>query len=529
VKAFLCGLLMTLCVESTLSAQEPIKTSLSSDTVEFILLDEVKIAKIRIQATSEGKPLSTVRDKAFARLLQQYDRSGDGLLSREEARLLPSAYNLRQLLWGRSNPYTGLPIPWEKLDPQQLGKIGVGDLAHYYQSQGVGTISFALTTSAASPLLSDVLVKLLDADKNGQLSEAEWNLAFDKLKPLDRNGDELITSPELISQSIYPGHTGFNLLLPPKEGTKTQVSPIVLLPQSFADTNWVSEILRRRDRDGNGTLLLSESGLTQEVFERLDQNKDGSLNATEIARWRSLDPLETWNVEIGKWPDRLPTLSHQNKVIPQIESQVAGTKILLRRDRGQLHASLANARKRIQDQFSDANREGYIEAADVTKRSLYELQQLLAVADLNANKRLELSEVESWLQTQETLATAQVLISVCDHGRGLFELVDANHDGAISRSELEGAYSHIKSSESILDGKPILPHHLMAVVSRGYPQNLLGHVERNGPAWFVAMDRNGDGEISAAEFTGPTDLFKQLDQDQNGRLSMQEVERIKRP
>jgi hypothetical protein len=38
------------------------------------------------------------------------------------------------------------------------------------------------------------------------------------------------------------------------------------------------------------------------------------------------------------------------------------------------------------------------------------------------------------------------------------------------------------------------------------------------------MDRNDDGELSPREFLGPAELFKRLDQNQNGVLDAKEAE-----
>ncbi len=51
------------------------------------------------------------------------------------------------------------------------------------------------------------------------------------------------------------------------------------------------------------------------------------------------------------------------------------------------------------------------------------------------------------------------------------------------------------------------------------PQHPLGKPVRGGPEWFLAMDRNGDGDVSAREFTGPADVFDKLDLDKDGLLS----------
>ncbi|WP_425618963.1 hypothetical protein NA78x_002688 [Anatilimnocola sp. NA78] len=59
------------------------------------------------------------------------------------------------------------------------------------------------------------------------------------------------------------------------------------------------------------------------------------------------------------------------------------------------------------------------------------------------------------------------------------------------------------------------------------PQPLapFGRPYRPGPAWFNAMDRNGDGGVSGREFSGPAEIFYKLDLDQSGLLSPAEADK----
>jgi hypothetical protein len=52
-------------------------------------------------------------------------------------------------------------------------------------------------------------------------------------------------------------------------------------------------------------------------------------------------------------------------------------------------------------------------------------------------------------------------------------------------------------------------------------------VPARGPAWFRALDKNGDGFVSPQEFIGPPELFAKLDLNGDGRISVEEAEAAK--
>ena len=51
----------------------------------------------------------------------------------------------------------------------------------------------------------------------------------------------------------------------------------------------------------------------------------------------------------------------------------------------------------------------------------------------------------------------------------------------------------------------------------------VGRAAADTPEWFRGMDRNGDGDVSAREFTGPPALFKKIDTDGDGLISPEEA------
>ena len=129
---------------------------------------------------------------------------------------------------------------------------------------------------------------------------------------------------------------------------------------------------------------------------------------------------------------------------------------------------------------------------------------------------------------RDQVVKSHVLLTILDHGPRLFELLDTNHDGALSVRELRGAWKRLQDAGCVRDGKfdlTRLPRQLCLTVSAGLPVSPLGRPKAVGPAWFRAMDRNGDGDVSRKEFTGPPEVFDKLDLDKDGLISVEEAEK----
>lgn len=108
-------------------------------------------------------------------------------------------------------------------------------------------------------------------------------------------------------------------------------------------------------------------------------------------------------------------------------------------------------------------------------------------------------------------------------------MLDADHDGGLSRRDLRTAPKRLKKAGVLVDGKLDLtrvPRTILATVSRGHPTSLLRIGARTGPSWFQAMDRNGDGEVSERESLLPGEAFKKLDADRDGMISAQEAAKV---
>jgi Ca2+-binding EF-hand superfamily protein len=180
----------------------------------------------------------------------------------------------------------------------------------------------------------------------------------------------------------------------------------------------------------------------------------------------------------------------------------------------------------------------------VEKRDLEEdpaagvLADLFDAADRNGDGKLTLAELEAFLALLEQGVSSQVVLTVTDRGRNLFDALDADGDGRLDLQELGRAGRLLPDGGAASVSRDTLPVQVRLGLRRGTPGKSFGPLPLadgtrppgvagppRGPAWFRAMDRNGDGFVSPREFLGPPDLFRRLDLDGDGLISVDEAER----
>jgi Ca2+-binding EF-hand superfamily protein len=207
-------------------------------------------------------------------------------------------------------------------------------------------------------------------------------------------------------------------------------------------------------------------------------------------------------------------------------------RLELRIDRGKLADQSAEARKRGVADFAryDANADAALEPRELGDPRAQHLRQIVSIADRDGDGKLSGKEFAAWLDLQERVAKAHVLLTVLDLGCGLFEELDADHDGSLSIRELRTAWRRLNAAGCVVDhrfARARIPRHLLATLSHGLPLTALGTAPRRGPDWFQAMDRNGDGDVSRREFIGTDDVFDRFDRDQDGLVSAEEAESLR--
>jgi hypothetical protein len=122
--------------------------------------------------------------------------------------------------------------------------------------------------------------------------------------------------------------------------------------------------------------------------------------------------------------------------------------------------------------------------------------------------------------------------------RGWFEMLDTNRDGQLSVHEMRRAWESLADAEAQKKGSlappdaktPAWTLTLVPGLDQDHATPLTRErvAARCGPAWFQAMDRNGDGFVSRREFLGTAAQFRKLDRDGDGLISPEEAEEQRR-
>jgi Ca2+-binding EF-hand superfamily protein len=532
--------------------------------LDIVYFAETRPILVRLHVEVDGRAFDDAWDDYIAALFKFLDRDGDGLLSAVEVARAPSAAEVLQIMRGNlfGNPQVAVDQNTDvtakpDFETNEDGKVTIDGLARYYRKNGAGPIqvsNYPVQTTAADAL-TDALFEILDANRDGKLSQEELATAEKKVMALDGNEDDLVSTQELVpniaahfAQPMPP-----QLLQADKKEEKPPPPPsnffVVVSDGSprllSARMELARKMLDRYDKDGDGKLSRSEVSLLGE-FDLLDRNKDGFLDSTDLLRYLGLSGDVELTLRIGKNDAGKPVAElfapngKPARMAKGLTTSVHGSakftdrraEIDIRGVEG-ARANMEIARGTILEMFRalDTDRAGFVTRKQVENPQFQLLRTLFSLADRNDDGRLSERELREYLEMQSKAANAFIRVSIADNGNGLFGLLDANQDGHLGIRELRTAWDRLKKYDQNFDkciSRSELPHQYRLLLSRGEPivnGPLLGASAAPvaGPLWFRLMDRNGDGDVSPREFLGTAAEFKRLDLDGDGLISIEEA------
>jgi Ca2+-binding EF-hand superfamily protein len=546
---------------ASLRADQPTKLvdpSAAEDVQDVLFFGPTRPILFRLHLRVHGQPHTRGWSDYLARLFAFLDRDGDGVLDRIEAARAPTVQQLVQQLQGFGLQMPQGEPPFDQLDGNSDGRVTLDEFTRFYRRSPAGPVqlfaSYYFSHGTPRDPLTDILFERLDANKDGKLSREELTAAAEVLRKVDVNDDEMITPQELApgGMSQYGVQVQFG---PPSAGT-----PAMLVAKEEPGNRIIQrltvakEVLTRYDRDKNQKLSRAEISLNKDQFESLDTNHDGELDSLELLRWLIVTPDVEITMELAKDKEVMtswkPGLGRDHFLGPKaiqfsekyLTLSLDDARVGLVRHPGGGNAPINNNRQGLEEQFRlmDKDDKGYLTRKQLAGPQGAFLLYILNQADRNEDDRLTMAEMNTWFDLVTSAAGNRTTVTFMEQDRGLFPLLDANHDGRLSRRELRSAWQRLAEYDRDGDhciARTEIPQQFQILVGHGVNAfnpnvaNLLnGVVNRptpssRGPLWFRKMDINGDGDVSEREFLGSREDFRRIDTDGDGLISVEEAEK----
>ncbi len=428
--------------------------------VDLLFPSEEKPARLRVSVTVGGDSPEKAWGDFLDRLFTTYDRDRNGLLEPVEAQRV-----------------FALPLPdgeqvkldFAQLDRNQDGQATPEEFRTFYDRAGFRpVVAVVRPPTQAQQQLSAALFRSLDRDGDANLAKAELRQATALLMRLDADENEFLEPAEFFA-------------LTPATADKAPQTPVRVAslpgnPEATLHLVLASEVTPRRLVTASPRFAAREDGRRVEV-------PGGQLQLAERP---------------GVGGNRFRTA--KAFYLAQFTAALGG-----------------------QDSWSQAKLN-----ADP---SLQAIAAMFTAADSNGDAELTFAELRAFLDLIEQGINCQVVVTLEDRGANLFDRLDRNLDGRLSYVELRRA----------ADLTPLeadqLPRQYRGRAALGIVGNRFGPVlipasparvrrpqpALKGPRWLQAMDRNGDGALSALEFRGSPARFHQFDRNGDGRIDAAEA------
>jgi Ca2+-binding EF-hand superfamily protein len=565
VLATACGFALSADGFVTIVPRAKPQAAPKADIQDLVYCSEQGLYKVRLHVSVNGKSASAnwgaFLDKAFA----YFDRNGDGVLdAKEVAKMVPpNAFTQGvNFIFNGGNQAPRLA----DMDTNKDGKVDRQEFANYFRRAGMGAVQVSVQPpNAQAEQLTAALYKHLNA-KGGRLTKADLAAAWDRLAKLDEDEDEIITAQELLQRQNNPfyaqqvefAYAGYGGSQMPRQSA----SFVAITPGEPANTT-AAKVLQVLQAAREPYLAVSAVRSVAKAPQFL-RNGLQRLDAGVLAAWLELPPDLELEIQLGSIPEGLGKLLGSR-------SAEAGVRVIRTGRKTGLESATVlgpDGRMRLTtptemvefirqpnssgfDQMQYYRQQFKTEAEAKLYMDKMQLQQspqlqflvnVFDIADRDGDGKLFVDEFNAFLDLLKAGNVCQINVQVLDQGRGLFDLIDTNHDQRLSRRELIDAAKNFarfdRNGDGFLDRNE-LPRQLRLTTSQGNNINqFAGFVvdesgmpvpaqrpgSTKGPLWFRKMDRNKDGDVSMREFLGTPEEFKKIDTDGDGLISPAEAE-----
>lgn len=275
--------------------------------------------------------------------------------------------------------------------------------------------------------------------------------------------------------------------------------------------------------------------------QRLDRNRDGRVDEAEWqSRWSALMTADFDQDEVLVPLEVSPSLLSE---AADVAAKEAGRVFDLRTPEG-ADASRSQAGEKAPAADGTPDLRVAIVREPTLHVSVTALRPDIHVRELDQGRRIEIARDHLRLDLWPTFPTSTkpsgtdgrttvASIQARPGRRGAFEWFDQDGDGRLTRREVTSAELPRELSQAFGDEAEtasftlqIGPADSLRRTSVPLATDAPRSSEAQGPAWFAAMDRNRDGEVSPDEFLGGDTRFRSADLDQDGRLSPGEARQL---